>query len=175
MLKLRRPPRSTRTDTLIPYTPVFRACRASLQPDADTPRRPPAAPRSLHRTSPPCHAATLPNCAAALRRCPPAVPAQAAESREAAGTAVCASAAVPRSALEDRREPLPAADAHRLEPITNIAAAHLVEHRRSDAHARHHDRQTARNAGAIDVQNVEPAVAFAPAPLLRTARTWGAK
>src|SRR3546814_17850928 len=85
MLKLRRPPRSTRTDTLIPYTPVFRACLAPLQPDADTPRRPPAAPRSLHRTAPPCHAATLTNCAAALRRCPPAVPAKAAESREEAG------------------------------------------------------------------------------------------
>src|SRR3546814_2318306 len=108
---IRPPPRSTRTDTLFPYTTLFRS-----------------------------HAATLPNGAAALRRCPPAVPAQAAESREAAGTAVCASAAVPRSALEDRREPLPAADAHRLEPITNIAAAHLVEHRRSDAHARHTDR-----------------------------------
>src|SRR3546814_5310627 len=72
---IRPPPRSTRTDTLFPYTTLFRS-----------------------------HAATLPNCAAALRRCPPAVPAQAAESREAAGTAVCASAAVPRSALEDRRE-----------------------------------------------------------------------
>src|SRR3546814_14935205 len=87
---------------------------------------------------------TLPTCAAARRRCPPAGPAQAAEGRGAAGTADCASAAVPRSALEDRREPLPAADAHRLEPITNIAAAHLVEHRRSDAHARHTDRMTER-------------------------------
>src|SRR3546814_12122611 len=68
---------------------------------------------------------------------------------------------------------LPAADAHRLEPITNIAAAHLVEHRRSDAHARHTDRMTERNAGAIDVQNVEPAVAFAPAPLLEDGENLG--
>src|SRR3546814_1239762 len=54
-----------------------------------------------------------------------------------------------------------------------IAAAHLVEHRRSDEHARHTDRMTERNAGAIDVQNVEPAVAFAPAPLLEDGENLG--
>src|SRR3546814_20198318 len=68
---------------------------------------------------------------------------------------------------------LPAADAHRLAPITNIAAAHLVEHRRSDAHARPTDRMTERNAGAIDGQHVEPDVAFAPAPPLSAGENLG--
>src|SRR3546814_5689558 len=43
---IRRPPRSTRTDTLFPYTTLFRSCNA---PHADpTPDRPrPAGPRAV--------------------------------------------------------------------------------------------------------------------------------
>src|SRR3546814_1598032 len=44
---IRRPPRSTRTDTLRPYTPLFRSGRAAL---ADRARREPAAAdQSCHR------------------------------------------------------------------------------------------------------------------------------
>src|SRR3546814_20794299 len=42
-LMLRRPPRSTRTDTLVPYTTLFR----SVQPDDD--RHPPAGGRAESR------------------------------------------------------------------------------------------------------------------------------
>src|SRR3546814_10549587 len=35
---IRRPPRSTRTDTLFPYTPLFRSCRGGLAWQKDQPR-----------------------------------------------------------------------------------------------------------------------------------------
>src|SRR3546814_12459192 len=42
VLLIRRPPRSTRTDTLLPYTTLFRSC------GADTILDEPPRPRSLH-------------------------------------------------------------------------------------------------------------------------------
>src|SRR3546814_12917597 len=38
-LMIRRPPRSTRTDTLFPYTTLFRSHRTRLTRNCDTPRR----------------------------------------------------------------------------------------------------------------------------------------
>src|SRR3546814_12314333 len=38
-LMLRRPPRSTRTDTLFPYTTLFRSCRGDCKQHADVLRR----------------------------------------------------------------------------------------------------------------------------------------
>src|SRR3546814_10582363 len=38
-LRIRRPPRSTRTDTLFPYTTLFRSCRISLRSQAPMQRR----------------------------------------------------------------------------------------------------------------------------------------
>src|SRR3546814_3875756 len=40
---IRRPPRSTRTDTLFPYTTLFRSAGLQRAPDRDRPRHPPAA------------------------------------------------------------------------------------------------------------------------------------
>src|SRR3546814_6549949 len=37
-LMIRRPPRSTRTDTLFPYTTLFRSHRASVRPGSPAPR-----------------------------------------------------------------------------------------------------------------------------------------
>src|SRR3546814_19069965 len=36
-LSIRRPPRSTRTDTLVPYTPLFRSPQPATMLDADAP------------------------------------------------------------------------------------------------------------------------------------------
>src|SRR3546814_5439418 len=46
---IRRPPRSTRTDTLFPYTPLFRSEPAPSHPDR--PRCPPEAPHGGHAAS----------------------------------------------------------------------------------------------------------------------------
>src|SRR3546814_9112714 len=43
---IRRPPRSTRTDTLFPYTTLFRACRSGAVAGAPDPRRRPV-PRRM--------------------------------------------------------------------------------------------------------------------------------
>src|SRR3546814_13405804 len=50
----RRPPRSTRTDTLLPYTTLFRSCGESTTSESSRPRpdsaahfRPPASPHSV--------------------------------------------------------------------------------------------------------------------------------
>src|SRR3546814_11290452 len=56
---IRRPPRSTRTDTLFPYTTLFRSCRASRhapQSPASRRRAPPAAGSSSAKSarSPSC-------------------------------------------------------------------------------------------------------------------------
>src|SRR3546814_4222232 len=56
-LRIRRPPRSTRTDTLFPYTTLFRSPGAGLcEPregrgplDADQPRRRPGCAQARHR------------------------------------------------------------------------------------------------------------------------------
>src|SRR3546814_12435955 len=50
-LMIRRPPRSTRTDTLFPYTTLFRSDRRGGLPSDPPPRRvrvPPARERPLH-------------------------------------------------------------------------------------------------------------------------------
>src|SRR3546814_7414642 len=39
LLMIRRPPRSTRTDTLFPYTPLFRSPDGAERPAADAARR----------------------------------------------------------------------------------------------------------------------------------------
>src|SRR3546814_11017405 len=39
-LMIRRPPRSTRTDTLFPYTTLFRSCEPPDRPASDGPTRP---------------------------------------------------------------------------------------------------------------------------------------
>src|SRR3546814_6402326 len=44
LLMIRRPPRSTRTDTLFPYTTLFRSHQAGLRPKALKPGRFPCAP-----------------------------------------------------------------------------------------------------------------------------------
>src|SRR3546814_10580050 len=46
-LMIRRPPRSTRTDTLFPYTTLFRSCRRSSSAEAAVQCAPPC--RSPHR------------------------------------------------------------------------------------------------------------------------------
>src|SRR3546814_7600275 len=46
-LMIRRPPRSTRTDTLFPYTTLFRSRASRCQPSVSAPR-----PRSVSPTSP---------------------------------------------------------------------------------------------------------------------------
>src|SRR3546814_4926157 len=51
-LMLRRPPRSTRTDTLFPYTTLFRSCRSATSRDRDGPDFPPRACRLIRRLSP---------------------------------------------------------------------------------------------------------------------------
>src|SRR3546814_3987993 len=43
---IRRPPRSTRTDTLFPYTTLFRSCRPAARGGRTAPDRPPD--RDLH-------------------------------------------------------------------------------------------------------------------------------
>src|SRR3546814_18996975 len=43
---IRRPPTSTRSDTLFPYTTLFRSCDRLARQPADLPRHGPAAPRS---------------------------------------------------------------------------------------------------------------------------------
>src|SRR3546814_5945822 len=50
---IRRPPRSPRTDTLFPYTPLFRSCPPSAAPDAQmgVGRARAACPRQGHRFS----------------------------------------------------------------------------------------------------------------------------
>src|SRR3546814_13801135 len=49
-LMIRRPPRSTRTDTLFPYTTLFRSAAGARRPDDLRRGRPRAAPRiDLHR------------------------------------------------------------------------------------------------------------------------------
>src|SRR3546814_13397797 len=55
-LMIRRPPRSTRTDTLFPYTTLFRSCRAGRARHSASPcpavprgRRPCHSSRSFHR------------------------------------------------------------------------------------------------------------------------------
>src|SRR3546814_9431582 len=65
---LRRPPRSTRTDTLFPYTTLFRSARAAGGPQPRWPRRhvftsPRARRPAMSRILPSCCAALL----AALR------------------------------------------------------------------------------------------------------------
>src|SRR3546814_4668316 len=53
-LMIRRPPRSTRTDTLFPYTTLFRSCRAPHRDTTSICRTPPdrsPAPRSEEHTS----------------------------------------------------------------------------------------------------------------------------
>src|SRR3546814_4906086 len=50
---IRRPPRSTRTDTLFPYTALFRSCggAAHLRPARQAPRRLPPRPASRRRNT----------------------------------------------------------------------------------------------------------------------------
>src|SRR3546814_13241034 len=49
-LMIRRPPRSTRTDTLFPYTTLFRSFHALISIlKASTPRRPPSPPSSRRK------------------------------------------------------------------------------------------------------------------------------
>src|SRR3546814_8627432 len=54
-LMIRRPPRSTRTDTLFPYTTLFRSARAARPPPATAsgfpPRTPPIAALAGHHRS----------------------------------------------------------------------------------------------------------------------------
>src|SRR3546814_14110551 len=45
---IRRPPRSTLTDTLFPYTTLFRSLAGAAPAGALVPPRPPASPRALH-------------------------------------------------------------------------------------------------------------------------------
>src|SRR3546814_6737250 len=59
---IRRPPRSTRPDTLFPYTTLFRSARRPAHPVAAEIHRPP-------RPAPPCHGA-LRTDALALARAP---------------------------------------------------------------------------------------------------------
>src|SRR3546814_12798007 len=49
---IRRPPRSTRTDTLFPYTPLFRSCRVVPARRARRIRPPEATPRLRNRAMP---------------------------------------------------------------------------------------------------------------------------
>src|SRR3546814_1660662 len=49
-LMIRRPPRSTRTDTLFPYTTLFRSLRPRRQPLVDATRRPAAGADPQERT-----------------------------------------------------------------------------------------------------------------------------
>src|SRR3546814_12834336 len=69
-------------------------------------------------------------------------------------------------ALEDRGDALPAADAHRLEPIAPVAAHQLARQIGENAPAGRADRVTERNARPVDVQNLVPAVTVRPAPAL---------
>src|SRR3546814_3528120 len=64
-LMIRRPPRSTRTDTLFPYTTLFRSLLASsIRPSA------PQACRPLSRTSPAAHSCSLlASCVASAFQC----------------------------------------------------------------------------------------------------------
>src|SRR3546814_2885507 len=49
---IRRPPRSTRTDTLFPYTTLFRSCARPRRPAAGArPLPPPSLPPSRHRSA----------------------------------------------------------------------------------------------------------------------------
>src|SRR3546814_19032131 len=60
---LRRPPRSTRTDTLFPYTTLFRSARAAGGPQPRWPRRHVfTSPRARR----PAMSSILPSCCAAL-------------------------------------------------------------------------------------------------------------
>src|SRR5690242_11068757 len=74
--------------------------------------------------------------------------------------------------MEKRCDALAAADAHGLETELRLAALHLVQQRREDAHAGRADRMAERNAGAVDVQLVAlvPAPAFEHAQDLRGER-----
>src|SRR3546814_11728187 len=75
---IRRPPRSTRTDTLVPYTTLFRSLRTGVPPalDAPTPRRARHSDVLLpRRHGGQYHQAALGDAAAirAFRRCVPLV------------------------------------------------------------------------------------------------------
>src|SRR6056297_3995438 len=50
-LMIRRPPRSTRTDTLFPYTTLFRSARTGSPPEPARRRRCPPSARSEEHTS----------------------------------------------------------------------------------------------------------------------------
>jgi hypothetical protein len=69
-----------------------------------------------------------------------------------------------RNALQDRRQTLPAADAHRLEPIAHFAPLHLVRERGENAPASCTDRMSERDARAVDVQPLEIRMRELPLP-----------
>src|SRR3990172_2863298 len=65
-------------------------------------------------------------------------------------------------ALDDGRDALAAADAHRLQAELDLPPLHLVEQRRHDPGAGRPDRMADRDAGAVDVHPVEVPLREAP-------------
>ncbi len=74
-----------------------------------------------------------------------------------------------RRPLEHRCQPLPAADAHRLEAVADVAAVHLARQRRQDATAGGADRVPERDARAVDVEPLEIGPGSGPTPARRRA------
>src|SRR3546814_8765276 len=62
---IRRPPRSTRTDTLFPYTTLFRSRRSTRHRDRPPPRRRCSTPSRASRCAAPGRGSPAPACAPA--------------------------------------------------------------------------------------------------------------
>src|SRR3546814_7540697 len=66
---IRRPPKSTRTDTLFPYTTLFRSGRSSKSPRKDTSNVHPHLPRRSAEPSPGASRLPLPQAGEGLEPC----------------------------------------------------------------------------------------------------------
>src|SRR3546814_20562065 len=114
---IRRPPRSTRTDTRFPYTTLFRSPGSKVEGQYTCGAR----TRKPKRKAAP----------SAARRAP-------LKSYRRSG-----------GALEDRRDTLAAADAHRHQRVTTADALQLVDRLGGNDRAGRADRMADRNAGEI--------------------------